>query len=842
MASRKSKTQRNPSRPKPRPVPQSVAAKSAQARDIAEKEFAGIKPTPSNGERVEDVAIFSNVGREQLAEEFKVDCVAVIEALQLTSDGKFDEANEKLRTIARSSPYADWRLFVRGLCAFYLSDFETARQNWQRLDATRRPARIAAVLLNAELGESLPNAAKAPQKLVSAAKALLHRSNAIAAAKAILAVKHRDSELLFSTSQVAMLINFRDDFRRADPDFVARFSHACVHLACHQPPPDAFLLLQRSVPGPPHDPNWALQQFVYLRDFDGVDDLREEVAFKYIDKILPTVTHLSPDQKAALASCMLADLSDSLMPPSMGGMLGGFFAGRIDYKKHEKLLDLAVKKYPANRAAHKALLDILEKQVNNRYLKKPQLAAAESRLIAAKANFVAACPNEIELSLELVDHYFKEDKLDKAAELVKQLSTQRVDSPLAKALPWKIQLLTAMHKSRKKSELKEVRQSLEAAKLLWPDWLPSTWLPFLQAAVELRNGDSAAFQSLDGAARLSAGMSEVVGDTMSFAAMQQMNVPAATIRPYREIVTRYLDAAEEMPFDDLVSICDFFWHLTRAGMEHKGFRLQASKFGKAFVQRMKKGQKAGTNAAFINAVCLAASRGFWGQVDKDMPAWAARLANTEVKILASFFSSVIKSSSAAYLLIGRESQITLLKESARAEKDTFYRYYFEHVAELASEAILEANKFTSFWSRPSGSATPSWGLESDEDDFDETCNCPECRAARARAAKSAGPKKQKKADAANKSQPTLFADLFTDDDVDDDDELDDLFGGGSGELESTPNDKAGAYAPFPAEAASLDFADVSLPVNPPPPKPKTAAEKKADFQKRRRELEKKKKR
>jgi tetratricopeptide (TPR) repeat protein len=68
-------------------------------------------------------------------------------ALEALSAG--DEAGmvEQLRMLPRSSPLADWKLFARGLAAFYRGAVEDARANWDRLDPDRAAARIARVLL-----------------------------------------------------------------------------------------------------------------------------------------------------------------------------------------------------------------------------------------------------------------------------------------------------------------------------------------------------------------------------------------------------------------------------------------------------------------------------------------------------------------------------------------------------------------------------------------------------------------------------------------------------------------------------------------------------------------------
>ena len=50
------------------------------------------------------------------------------------------------KDIARASPLADWKYFVRGLAAYYRQDAAEMQANWDRLDAGRFAARIAASL------------------------------------------------------------------------------------------------------------------------------------------------------------------------------------------------------------------------------------------------------------------------------------------------------------------------------------------------------------------------------------------------------------------------------------------------------------------------------------------------------------------------------------------------------------------------------------------------------------------------------------------------------------------------------------------------------------------------
>ena len=71
---------------------------------------------------------------------------AVREALAAVEIGDENRAIERLAVISRGSPLADWRLFVRGLSAFYARDDERAEANWSRLDRSRPAARIARTL------------------------------------------------------------------------------------------------------------------------------------------------------------------------------------------------------------------------------------------------------------------------------------------------------------------------------------------------------------------------------------------------------------------------------------------------------------------------------------------------------------------------------------------------------------------------------------------------------------------------------------------------------------------------------------------------------------------------
>jgi len=67
-------------------------------------------------------------------------------ALKALEGGDEAAAVARLKDVGRSSPFADWKLFVRGLAAYYREDASQMRANWDRLDLARFAARIAAPL------------------------------------------------------------------------------------------------------------------------------------------------------------------------------------------------------------------------------------------------------------------------------------------------------------------------------------------------------------------------------------------------------------------------------------------------------------------------------------------------------------------------------------------------------------------------------------------------------------------------------------------------------------------------------------------------------------------------
>ena len=108
-------------------------------------------------QRVEDPAIKSNVlvqavdsamrqgpaGRNLLPEGLRSQFDLVREAFSQITASQDEAARATLQGIGLNSPFLEWKLFLRGLLAYYQEDVARALENWQRLDDQRLPARLA---------------------------------------------------------------------------------------------------------------------------------------------------------------------------------------------------------------------------------------------------------------------------------------------------------------------------------------------------------------------------------------------------------------------------------------------------------------------------------------------------------------------------------------------------------------------------------------------------------------------------------------------------------------------------------------------------------------------------
>lgn len=243
--------------------------------------------------RAADLAVLNLNNAKTAAPEIRHGAALVIAALDKLDAGQDTDALELLKDISRQSPFADWRLFVRGLIAYYRKDQETAQANWSRLDAERIPGRLTQ-LLNAirqtdlELTPSDPNLA-----------------NTIGALEAALWGAPLLSDLRHLKARAAagewikaagILRNMRDTLRVVDPGALEGITAYLRNQAIRTADRELLKELTHCTDALPWDPRWnqARAQMLEL-DQDAPSNETVKAWIKYLED-LDQVTCWTPDE------------------------------------------------------------------------------------------------------------------------------------------------------------------------------------------------------------------------------------------------------------------------------------------------------------------------------------------------------------------------------------------------------------------------------------------------------------------------------------------------------------------------------------------------------------------
>jgi tetratricopeptide (TPR) repeat protein len=81
-----------------------------------------------------------------LPADFAAHHAVILRASAEITAGQDDQARQTLQGVGLGSPFLEWKVFLRGLLAYYQADDPRALENWQRLDPHRVPAQLAAPL------------------------------------------------------------------------------------------------------------------------------------------------------------------------------------------------------------------------------------------------------------------------------------------------------------------------------------------------------------------------------------------------------------------------------------------------------------------------------------------------------------------------------------------------------------------------------------------------------------------------------------------------------------------------------------------------------------------------
>lgn len=698
------------------------------------------QPVAWQGELVEDVAVFDDAALASLSSEKAAHVSAVREAIQLATAGRGQEAIQRTAEISRSSPLSEWRLMIRGYAAWSAGEIDAANRAWRRLDAERRPGRIAIVLAtslrddlerakpgrlpsqganketatpgeasreasapggSSDDGASIEWSPQVDEQLLYHAK-LLRRvrfdRGAIRVAEAGVRVREEKRDLLIGPKKIEWLRDFAREYRATEPGLVASLERTALERAAAQPYSDLFESTVAAIPGPRHDPANRLSRFFYYLRFS--NDRRaarnaEQSLDRYLKTDLPQNEALSKPLRQAIASQIYLNEARAQILPRRDDVLNFLVDEGEDAGEIRRLLKAAVKAYPKNRAAYKTHADWIESKLDDDRLTKPKRKPLEKELTSVMQAWAKGLPDDVKPRLWLVDHLLEEEQTEMAKPHVEWLADARQNDPRVRAAPWKWQMLEAMRLSRRKAWLADVPAALDAAESLWPSWLDDRWLAYLRAAYHLRAGETEAYEEQR---QRICGESGVARDSLPDACMmlgaaQRMRTPAADLKPLRAPIDEAVQNVTTLSYEELLGAGSFFWDLHRTGLQYPAYRMHGGKFARELWDRFLRRPDRICNHANEEQIPAAVLWCFEFRPCDDgyrlkLPPWFdEQLLTQQPKLAAAKLS--------AFLKLGRSWEIDdyrdlgpQLREAARAERDPYYRDWFISLADELDELAL----------------------------------------------------------------------------------------------------------------------------------------------------------
>lgn len=170
--------------------------------------------------------------RDVLPDDLRGGYDAVVLAFRHHEQGKEDAARAALDPIGLRSPFLEWKVLLRGLIAHAAGDDARAGENFQRLDSTRVPARLAAALSNSQLATS---------PLVGGLRAVARELG-------------RDRSMVPAFRAVEAVL---PDLKRTAPHLVGRLANCLYFALLKQGQPDDLPRYRKHFGNPPNDPTFS---------------------------------------------------------------------------------------------------------------------------------------------------------------------------------------------------------------------------------------------------------------------------------------------------------------------------------------------------------------------------------------------------------------------------------------------------------------------------------------------------------------------------------------------------------------------------------------------------------
>ncbi len=366
----------------------------------------------------------------------------VRDALETLEAGDEAAALERLRDIARTSPFADWRYFVRGLAAYWRGETEQVAANWDRLDAGRAAARMARALRGARPGEADGPTPPAGGPSLAALETTVFGEPILARLEQLRDLVAQDRW----PQATRLLAALRITLRRYDPRLAERLTRLLIPRLVHTVTEHSYHEARelvgsftRAAEPLPLDPRWNRLWALIWEGPQGSSQEAEEYWRDYLAD-LAALPNLAPEEKQRTQAMVCKHLGMQYADEAHADPDGFPFgpapsAGEIKKAKKNAVhyFEESLRHDPRYLPAHKALLKV--------YQDWDQPAAAE----AAAQRLLKAFPDDFETLLFLVHHYFHREEPERALPHVLRARALKPLDESIKQEEWSVRVAHARH-------------------------------------------------------------------------------------------------------------------------------------------------------------------------------------------------------------------------------------------------------------------------------------------------------------------------------------------------------------------------------------------------------------
>ena len=446
----------------------------------------GLTNSPEAREQFErqtaDLVVTHPERATQVAPELREAGQAVRAAIAAVQAGDEAQGLALVRDIARSSSFADWKLFVRGLAAHGRQDHAEAQANWDRLNPQRAAAQIVRGLHALSLA---PGPHTEALELAVFGVAVLHPFQEFQA----LVAKNRWPEALKRIAPLRQLL------AKVDPALPERLTQALYEplinvLKSDEYNGDADKLAKTffKVTEPlREDPHWN-RFWALFWEQEGCD-AAPGYWRRYLED-LKTVAGLKPEERL---------LAQALVLNRLGKDLVGYLEDMIDCpcpRDHTREREFKTKKASAI-ADFEASLKLAPQHLPTYHLLMSlyDLCHQPDQVLAVSRRLLEHFPEDFEALTRLAKHHQAQQQGDEALEYARRARVVKPLDPNALYLEWAA-LLTRARNLALNKQWDEGRAALQEAQRLRPETASMRFIRATEVVLEHKAGQTEHAQAL----------------------------------------------------------------------------------------------------------------------------------------------------------------------------------------------------------------------------------------------------------------------------------------------------------------------------------------------------------